>query len=67
MKTNFTLPQTKLCVVVWYRNNTANETLIPTPANNRILVDTMLSHRVGCSEIRAVKPVNPTALLGQRF
>lgn len=61
--TNFTLPQTKLCTVVWFRNNQRNEVLIPTPANNKMLVNTMLTHRVGASEIRAVKSVDPKGLL----
>lgn len=47
-----------MCIVVWYRNGKPNETLIDTPANNDALVQTMLmEHRVGASEIRAVKAV----------
>jgi hypothetical protein len=57
-KSKFNLPKTPSCVVVWYRNGNKNETLIPTPASNTDLVHTMLmSHRVGFSEIRAVKAV----------
>lgn len=58
MKTNFTLPQSASCIVVWYRNGKKNETLIPTPANNDNLRNVMLTHKVGYSEIRAVKAVN---------
>jgi len=68
MKPNFVLPQTKMCVVVWYRNGAKNETLIDTPRSNNSLFDLMLMrHHVGYSEIRALKAVEPTALLGQRF
>jgi aspartate carbamoyltransferase catalytic subunit len=68
MKPNFVLPQTKMCVVVWYRNGKKNETLIDTPRTNAGLFDLMLMrHHVGYSEIRAIKSVEPTALLGQRF
>ena len=56
MKTNFKLPTTKMCIVVWYRNGEKHEQLINTPANNDCLVDTMLmKYHVGYSEIRAVK------------
>jgi len=59
MKTNFTLPKSTMCVVVWYRNNKKNETLIPTPSNNDNLRNTMLmQYQVGYGEIRAVKAVN---------
>lgn len=67
MITNFKLPETKMCVVVWYRNGVKGETLISTPASNKGLVNVMFANRVGASEIRAVKSVEPTALLGQRF
>lgn len=58
MKTNFTLPKSTMCVVVWYRNNKKNETLIPTPSNNDTLRSEMLKKQVGYSEIRAVKAVD---------
>jgi len=65
MKTNFALPTTKFCVVIWYRNGEKHETLMETPFNNTALTDTMLmKHHVGFSEIRAVKSVEPTQLLG---
>jgi len=58
-KTNFVLPQTKMCVVVWYRDNKKNETLIETPRSNNDLRNTMLmKHRVGFSEIRCIKSVD---------
>jgi hypothetical protein len=60
--TNFNIPKTNLCVVVWYRNNVKNETLITTPQSNAGLVTTMFNHCVGASEIRAVKPVVATEL-----
>ena len=60
MKTNFVLPTTKLCVVIWYRNGEKHETLMDTPFNNAALTDTMLmKHHVGFSEIRAVLSVDP--------
>jgi len=65
--TNFKLPQTKMCVVVWYRNGTRTEHLIQTPQSNLGLTNVMFQHRVGPSEIRAVKAVEPQALLSQRF
>lgn len=64
--TNFTLPQTKLCVVVWFRNGKRSETLIDTPRTNESLVLTMLGHRVGRSEIRAVKGVDASNLIRSR-
>lgn len=68
MKTHFKLPITKMCIVVWYRNNVKHEQLIAIPANNDRLVNTMLmDHKVGYSEIRAVKPVEAQGLIGQRF
>jgi hypothetical protein len=68
MKPNFVLPTTKMSVVVWYRNGKKSEQLIETPRSNTSLFDLMLmKHHVGYSEIRAVKPVNVTELLGQRF
>lgn len=60
--TNFKLPTTKLCIVVWYRNGIKHETLINTPSTNEMLVTTMFQHRVGASELRAVKEVNPLDL-----
>jgi hypothetical protein len=65
MKTNFKLPTTKMCIVVWYRDDVKHEQLIDTPANNDRLVDTMLmKYHVGYSEIRAVKSVEPAEFLG---
>lgn len=55
MKTQFRFPNTKFCLVLWYRNNKANETRIPTPATDDVLQTEMLKHKVGLSEIRAVK------------
>ncbi len=66
MKPKFKLPATKLCTVVWYRDGQPNETLIDTPPNNNRLIDIMLGHCVGYSEIRAVKAVEPLEL-GQNF
>jgi hypothetical protein len=68
MKTHFKLPKTKMCIVVWYRDGKAHEQLIDTPANNDILVNTMLmKYHVGFSEIRAVKTIEANELLTQRF
>lgn len=65
---HFKLPKTKLALVVWFRNGQRSEQLIPTPVSCSGLANTMFDkYRVGPSEIRAVKPVEPTALLGQRF
>ena len=65
MKTNFKLPTTKMCIVLWYRDGVKHETLIDTPINNTTLTDTMLmKHHVGFSEIRAVLSVDPKHLLG---
>ena len=64
--TNFTLPATKLCVVVWYRNGKRSENLIPTPASNAALTNVMLANKEGRSEIRAIKPVHPGHLIGSR-
>ena len=67
MRLNFNLPDTKLCVVVWYRNGDKNETLIDTPVSDSQLQTTMLGHRVGLSEIRAIKAVEPLNLIGNAF
>lgn len=57
-----------MTVVVWYRNGKRSETLIPTPKTCPSLATTMfMDHKVGPSEIRALKPVEPGQLLGQRF
>ena len=67
IKPNFILPKTKMCVVVSYRNDQKNETLIETPKSNNDLRNTMLmKHRVGFSEIRAVKSVEATELFRGR-
>jgi len=65
MKTNFQLPTTSISIVV-YKDNKGKlqETLIPTPANNDMLVWIMLKDfKVGYSQIRAVKAVNPHEML----
>jgi hypothetical protein len=63
-KTNFVLPNTKMCVVVWYRDGKKMEDiLIETPKSNNDLRNTMLmNHRVGFSEIRALKAVDTNDL-----
>lgn len=64
IKPTFTLPITKLCTVVWYRNGEKHEQLIDTPRSSNGLIDIMLlKHRVGFSEIRAVKSVDTKELL----
>lgn len=61
--TNFRLPTTKTCVVVFYRNGKRGEVLIDTPRTNEGLKNKLvMEHRVGMSEVRALKPVNPTDL-----
>jgi hypothetical protein len=68
MKPTFILPQTKTCVVVWYRDGKKNEQLMDTPRSSSSLIDLMLlNHHVGYSEIRAVKSVEPTELFGNPF
>ena len=63
MKPNFVLPQTKLCLVVSYRNGVKTETLMETPPNNDMLFYRMLvNHGIGYSEIRAVKEINAAQL-----
>jgi hypothetical protein len=58
MKVNFRLPGTKMCLVLWYRNNAPQpKVLMPTPSNNEMLRLSMLALQVGYSEIRAVEPV----------
>ena len=53
-KTKFRLPNTKRCIVVWYRNGKPNQTTITTPVNCDMLQTEMLKHKVGYSEIRTV-------------
>lgn len=60
----FKLPETKTCLVIWYRNGKRNETLLNTPSGCKGLQQIMLArHHVGYSEIRAVEAVDPTALI----
>jgi len=54
MKTKFKLPNTKRCIVLWYRNGKPQTTTITTPVNCEGLQTEMLRHKVGYSEIRAV-------------
>lgn len=55
-----------MCVVVWYRGGKKSETLIPTPANNDNLRNTMLTqHKVGFSELRTIKAVDGNAIARQ--
>ncbi len=64
----FHLPNTKMSVVVWYRSGKRNEVLIATPPTNNRLKDVMFTgHKVGFSEIRAVKAVETGELLFQRI
>lgn len=62
MKAFFKLPNTQFCFVVWYRPNKGTtvprkrkEIRLATPANNDMLQSELLKHRVGLSEVRAVK------------
>ena len=58
MKVNFKLPNTRLCLVLWYDDNRPQpKELMPTPANNDGLRSAMLAKGVGYSQIRAVQPV----------
>jgi len=60
MKPQFKLPETSMCIVVWYRNNEKHEQLMDTPFNSNGLIDTMLmKYHVGFSEIRTVLSVDP--------
>lgn len=64
MKPTFKFPKTKMCMVIWYRNNISHETLIDTPFNHDDLFYTMLmKHHVGYSEIRALLAVDPKQLI----
>ena len=57
----FKLPTTKTCIVVWFRNGVRFQKLIQTPGNNNRLKDVMFAEeKVGMSEIRTVKSVEPT-------
>jgi len=63
MKVKFRIPQTDSVIVRWFRKGVGfTETLIDRPANNEMLRITMLGHKVGYSEIRAVKSVDGTDL-----
>ena len=56
------LPDTKLCIVVWYRNNAKQEDLlIETPANYQVLETVLLRKKIAMSEVRAIKAVEPWA------
>ena len=63
MKINFRLPNTRLCLVLWYRNNKPQEkVLMDTPPNNEDLRHKMLQQGIGYGEIRAVEPVSEETL-----
>ena len=62
MKPKFNLPKTKMCVVVFKKDDKIQELLLDTPLSNESLFATMLGHKVGYSQIRAVKSVEPTEL-----
>jgi hypothetical protein len=65
MKPKFNLPTTKMCVVVYNDNGSQKEVLVNTPVNNDALFSVMLTHKVGYSQIRAVKSLDATELLGK--
>ncbi len=68
MKPKFVLPTTKMCVVVYNNQNGNNqEVLMDTPKTNDALFAAMLARKVGYSQIRAVKSVEATELLGRGF
>ena len=71
MKNNkpiFKLPESKMCVVIWYRNGEKHEQLMDTPGSSNALIDLMLmKHHVGWSEIRAVQSVDVRELLRPRI
>lgn len=61
--TNFRLPETRTCIVVWYRHDRKNEILMDTPANMEALKNKLImEHKVGMSEVRAIKSVIPNEL-----
>ena len=62
MKVNFKLPNTKLCLVVWFRGNKHHEEILETPHTNDQLRQRMLEKKVGYSEIRTVKSVDGDSL-----
>ncbi len=63
MKVNFSLPNTKLCIVLTIRGNERKEHLIDTPPSNDALRQRMLEKKIGFSEIKAVKAVEPAGLV----
>jgi hypothetical protein len=64
MKVNFKLPNTRLCLVLWYNDGRPQpKELMPTPANNDGLRSAMLAKGVGYSQIRAVQPVREENLV----
>ena len=65
MKPRFILPTSAMTVVVFNQNSINQEVLIDTPKSNDDLFNTMLKHKVGYSQIRAVKSVNGNELLGK--
>ena len=61
--TNIRLPETRTCIVVWYRNDRKNEILMDTPGSLEQLKNTLImKHKVGISEVRAIKSVIPNEL-----
>ena len=65
---NFKLPKTRMTVVVWNRKGEQHEQLIETPATCKRLADYMFEQfKVGPSEIRALKAVEPGLLIGTKF
>lgn len=65
MKVNFTLPNTRLCIVLTIKDNNRTEHLIPTPPSNDMLRQRMLEKKIGFSDIKAVKSVDGDSIATQ--
>lgn len=65
MKVNFKLPNTRLCIVITFRDNIRTEHLIPTPSSNDDLRMKMLVKHIGYGDIKAVKAVDGESLVNQ--
>jgi hypothetical protein len=67
-KTTFKFPNTASCVVVFNRNGVNKEVVIPTPANDEALKNTLImKHKVGFSEVRCIKADPNSVLLSTKI
>ena len=59
MKTQFSLPSTPVCKVVYVKDSVHYQAIIPTPRDNEALQCAMLTRHVGMSQVKYVQALAP--------